>query len=228
MSDEPCPRSADLAPYVLGALTEQEHADLREHLLGCRACREEAASLEHVAGALPAAVPQLAAPASLRGRVMATVRSEAALRTAGQRPPVSSRRTARLPWRWTLGSLATTAAAVLITVLLLGGSGAAPARTIRAQATAGARATLRVSSGHATLQIAGMRRTAPGRVYQVWVKRAGGPEPTDALFTVNDAGSATVAVPGAMGGVRAVMVTAEPQGGSAVPTTRPVIVAELG
>ncbi len=224
---EPCPRSADLGPYVLGALTEQELADFREHLLGCHVCREEAASLEHVAGTLPAAVPQLAAPAALRGRVMATVHSEAELRTAGRRPAGVSRRAARMPWNWTLGSLATTAAAVLITVILLGGSGTAPTRTIRAQAVAGARAMLHISSGHATLQIAGMRRTAPDRVYQVWVKRSGAAEPTDALFTVSRTGSATVAVPGSVQGVRVVMVTAEPQGGSTVPTTRPVIVAEL-
>jgi hypothetical protein len=47
------------------------------------------------------------------------------------------------------------------------------------------------------------------------------------LFTVTSHGDATVGVPGSVSGVKVVMVTSEPLGGSKVPTTSPVIIARL-
>jgi hypothetical protein len=51
--------------------------------------------------------------------------------------------------------------------------------------------------------------------------------PTDALFVVNRAGGAHVAVPGDLQGVERVLVTDEPRGGSRAPTGKPVIVAQV-
>jgi hypothetical protein len=65
-------------------------------------------------------------------------------------------------------------------------------------------------------------------VYEVWVKRVGAPQPTDALFTVTSRGAATVGVPGSVAGVKEVLVTSEPLGGSRVPTSTPAIIARLG
>jgi hypothetical protein len=48
-----------------------------------------------------------------------------------------------------------------------------------------------------------------------------------ALFTVTTRGDATVGVPGSIAGVKLIMVTSEPLGGSRVPTTSPVIVAHV-
>ena len=74
-----------------------------------------------------------------------------------------------------------------------------------------------------------MPQTPPGRVYEVWVKREGAPQPTDALFTVTSAGSADGrASPASVAGVTQVLVTSEPLGGSRMPTSAPVIVAHLG
>ncbi|MBA3809789.1 MAG: anti-sigma factor, partial [Solirubrobacterales bacterium] len=101
-------------------------------------------------------------------------------------------------------------------------------RTIRAQVLAPhAFASLRVSGGHAELNVQGLPQTPADRVYEVWIKRAGAPQPTNALFTVTAAGRATVGVPGDVAGVRQVLVTSEPLGGSRVPTRAPVIVASL-
>ncbi len=223
----------DVAPYVLGALTDEEHESFVDHLRTCAECREQVASLQAVARALPAAAPQLTAPAPLRDRVMGTVRAEAGLRSAasGAEPRVRRPRRARsphLPWWLVAGSAAATAIVVALAVMVFGGGGAAGTQVYRAQVSArAAKATLRVRSGQGTLQIANLPQTAPGKVYEVWVKRAGAPQPTDALFTVSAAGDATVDVPGNLGGVKVVMVTAEPKGGSRVPTGAPVIVANL-
>ncbi len=217
----------DAAPYVLGALSEPEHDAFASHLQTCVPCREEVSSLQAVANSLPAAVPQLRSPGTLRDRVMATVQSEAELRNAGTR---GRRRQAERPtWRLALGSLAATAVAVLLVVLVLGGGPGGSTRVISASVSAPtATATLSLRSGHGTLRIAGMPRTAPGHVYEVWLERAGRAQPTDTLFSVSSAGTATVGVPGSLKGVKAVMVTAEPDGGSRAPTTKPVIEARIG
>jgi hypothetical protein len=74
-----------------------------------------------------------------------------------------------------------------------------------------------------------MPAPAVGRVYEVWLDHGEGtaPQPTDALFSVSRAGRASVDVPGDLDGVKAVLVTDEPAGGSRVPSGAPVIAATL-
>jgi anti-sigma-K factor RskA len=222
------------APYVLGALTEEEHVAFLEHLDSCTVCREEVSALQVVASALPALAPQLSAPPELKQNLMASVRED--LRAGEQRSGVESQtavRSARRPalawlrWRPLLASGALAAVAVLAVIVLSSG-GRAGTRVISAEATPrGASASLRVSGDHAQLDISGMPQTAPQRVYEVWVKRSGAPQPTDALFRVTASGDATVGVPGSVNGVKVIMVTSEPLGGSKVPTSSPVIIADL-
>jgi Anti-sigma-K factor rskA len=90
------------------------------------------------------------------------------------------------------------------------------------------RAFLRRSGYRGELAISGMSEPPVGEVYQVWVKRSGSPpRPTDALFSVTSMGSAAVDIPGSLRGVRQVMVTAEPLGGSARPTSPAVLSVAL-
>ncbi|MCW3029646.1 MAG: hypothetical protein JWN81_2857, partial [Solirubrobacterales bacterium] len=120
------------------------------------------------------------------------------------------------------------ALAVLAVGLLAPGGGSGRARVIRAEVHApGATALLRLAHGQAQLTISGLPQPPRDRVYEVWLKRSGEPQPTDALFTVSSNGDATVGVPGVGKGVREVMVTSEPLGGSLRPTRAPVIVARL-
>jgi anti-sigma-K factor RskA len=221
------------APYVLGALEEHEQEEFRRHLESCAVCREEVAALEMVTAALPAAVEQRSAPADLKQRVMASVHEE--LRDEQAREPArersrSSRRAAPawLSWRALApGALAAAAIVLAVVALSSGGSSSTATRVFHAQAPVGADVSLRVSDGRGQLEISGMPQTPAQRVYEVWIKRSGGPEPTDALFTVTSKGDATVGVPGSLKGATVVMVTAEPLGGTKVPTSAPVIVAKL-
>ncbi len=215
------------APYVLGALTQAEHEAFAHHLASCAVCREEVGALQAVASSLPAAVPQLEAPPELKKRVMAAVHEDAERARARQtrRTPLATRRR----WRPALVpagiALATTIA--LIAVLVSGGSSGG-SHVLRAQVSApGASASVLLSGGHAQLTLANMPQSAPGRVYEVWIERGGAPSPTDTLFTISSRGSATIGVPGSIAGVKEVLVTSEPLGGSSVPTTAPVVVAKL-
>ena len=233
MSDErdihadPCDGNA--APYVLGALTEEEHIAFRRHLESCAVCREEVASLQSVAATLPAVAPTMSAPPELRERIMSSVRAEAREPELARRPRAARerpRRQARTGWFALAGAAAALIAVLVLVALSSDGSGT---RVIQAQVLPPrASAQLALSGNRAELRLAGMPQTQPGRVYEVWVKRAGAPQPTNALFTVTSAGDATVGVPGSVAGVHEVLVSSEPLGGSSAPTRTPVIVARLG
>jgi len=240
--EEPEGCRASAAPYVLGALTDEEHEAFRVHLESCSVCREEVAALQVVASALPAAAPQLSAPPELKRRLMASVREDARMREladARESPPAPARSptgaNAWLRWRPNLAVAALAAVVVALAVVALssgsgGGAASAPTRVIRAQVLPSrASASLSVGAGHAQLNIADMPQVAQGRVYEMWIKRSasGRPLPTDALFTVSSAGAASVGVPGGVSGVREVMVTSEPLGGSRVPTLPALIVARV-
>jgi anti-sigma-K factor RskA len=222
--------AGNAAPYVLGALTGAEHEAFILHLEDCAVCREEVAALQMVASALPATAPQIAAPEKLKRRVMAQVHEDA----RRERQADSSTATRRFrwqarPWAFAPAALGLAVLALLAVVIAREGSGSGATRVIPAQVSvAGASASVRLSAGNAELTIAGMPQTRPGRVYELWVKRAGAPEPTDALFTVTSHGQARVGVPGGDAGVKLVMVTSEPLGGSSVPTSSPIVVARLG
>lgn len=219
----------DAAPYVLGALPEPEYEAFLEHLRTCAVCREEVAALSSVASALPAAVPSRAAPAGLKARVMSEVEADARRLAATTRPAAAGRARAR---RGSLLAPLAAGLALLAAVLVIalgGGSGGGSARVVRAEVHArGARGFVRISGGHAELTLLGMPQPSRGHVYELWIKRAGAPEPTDALFTVRSGGRASVGVPGGVAGVHALLVTSEPLGGSSVPTSQPAVVARIG
>jgi hypothetical protein len=63
-------------------------------------------------------------------------------------------------------------------------------------------------------------------VYETWVRRGNGVEPSS-LFTLRRNRSGDAAIPGPLEGADAVLVTAEPRGGSSQPTSRPLLQASL-
>lgn len=157
------------------------------------------------------------APQKLRRRVLSIVRSDAAGGGEAGRslPPVSGRLGA--------GPLVAIALAGAGVVLLATGvlqrGGPDPIAAQVAGTNRGVHASLRRLDDSAELVVTGMRQPPIGEVYEVWLGRSGHPlAPTDALFTVTSGGRASVEVPGGLRGVREVVVTSEPLGGSTTPT----------
>jgi anti-sigma-K factor RskA len=226
-------RAEEAAVYALGALEEQEALAFADHLRTCGRCREELAAVQPVVDALPAAVAQRSAPAELRGRLLSTVRSEAELQGArrargASAAPVRRRPRERRTWRLAAAGIAIAAVSAAV-ALAFAASGPNVNRAIAAHASVpGAHVVLHDNEGHGLLRIAGMPQARPGHVYELWVERDGRARATGTLFTVSSAGRAAVGVPGSLSGASAVMVTSEPLGGSAAPTSSPVIVARLG
>jgi anti-sigma-K factor RskA len=222
--------SSEAAAYVLGALPPDERAEFELHLGSCDRCRDAVTAIQPTVDALASAVTPLAAPGTLREQVMSSVYENARAQRADS-PDGLVRRLALAPQRWrsALASAAVASALTAVLVLALATGSNSRVRVIRVPVTTTPRASaiLRVSGGHAELEVLGMPQSAPNRVYEVWIKRGGALLPTNALFTVTARGNATVAVPGDVRGAMAVLVTSEPRGGSPAPTRTPVIVAPL-
>jgi anti-sigma-K factor RskA len=220
------------AAYVLRALPEDEAYTFELHLAGCARCQRDIHQLSAAADALGSAVPLVAAPPELGNRVRSIVRAEAELLQAAG--PSADRPRERRRWRPSF-AVATTlavglACGLVVGAIALGGSATAPrSRAISAQVSGVARdasATLDVTDERGTLSVSHFPSPPAGKVYEVWLLGSGrAPQPTDALFSVNSQGSGTVAVPGTLHGVHEILVTAEPLGGSLVPTSKVILEA---
>jgi anti-sigma-K factor RskA len=242
---ERCQHADTVAAFLLGALSDAERREFQAHMSTCAHCREDVASLRLVADALPLAVPPVAPSPQLRDRLMETVRAEADVLSAAG-PAADRPQTQR---RFTLSfgrplALAGAAMALVLGVALGLGIGAATdngstktqtvvqVRTVQARVDTAAAprgsAVIVMRDGVATLRVTGLPAPPQGKVYEVWLLRRGAaaPSPTDALFSVSTRGSGRVALP-SVDGVEAVLVTAEPDGGSSAPTSQPFINAAL-
>ncbi len=230
--------AGDAAAYALGALEPREAILFAAHVQTCVICRDELTAFQAVARALPMAAPPQPLPRGLRRRTLADFRRATAVATERRRTPAARERwggpAARERWRaFPRPALALGAAALLAVAgaggLALGTSGGPSTRVLGAEVFGSSgRAQLRLAGGRGELIVHHLPAPAAGHVYQVWLKRSGqAPAPTSALFSVTSGGDGDVEVPGRLGHVNQVMVTQEPAGGSAEPTSAPVIVAAL-
>jgi hypothetical protein len=153
-----------------------------------------------------------AAPERVRSRLLESVRREQAA-DSGQAPAGSPAS------RLALVCLGIAIGAAAVVALSAGGDSAAPR-----PARSSPRASLHKIGAGAELIVSGMPEPPFGEVYEVWTESPGdAPRATDALFTVASDGSGSVDVPGSLRGVGEVMVTIEPLGGSAHPTSLAVL-----
>lgn len=235
-----CDEYGQAAAYVLRALEQREAERYREHLAHCAVCSAAVSDLQSVADSLPAVAPRMVASEALRERIMSSVRSEAELLdAAGAAADRPQRARSRVGLRIRRPQLLTAALALGVGLLvgaIVINTGSSTPSTPAAHVTtaqlasvpAGAHAILRQVGTHAELVVSGISQPPHGEIYELWLAREGkDPQPTDALFGVNNDGNASVNVPGNLAGVRRVMVTAEPVGGSLYPTSSPIIIATL-
>src|SRR5207249_559046 len=127
--------------------------------------------------------------ASMLQTPVGTVKGRMRLGLAKRRPSLPALRP-----RQALAGLAAAAIVALAVIAFVPGGGGG-VRIVRAEVHAPrASAVLRLSGARGDLEIAGMPQTPPGRVYEVWLKGAGAPRPTNVLFTVSSRGEAKVGV----------------------------------
>jgi anti-sigma factor RsiW len=226
-----CPRTDDVAAYALGALGPGAEAEMTAHIEGCARCSAELRRLGPAVETLPESVEQIAPPPQVRERLLAAVHEEA----GGAEAEKDRRRVGWRDRRLRIGGLAfgpaTALAAALIVVAALVGysvrQGGDQTRTVAVSSTLpGSSASLELSGDQATLHADGVPQLPPGSVYQLWVQRNGAVTPSS-VFRPSADGSAAAAVPEALRGADAVLVTRERSRGVSAPTTRPVYSASL-
>jgi anti-sigma-K factor RskA len=228
-------RWADTAgAYVLGALPEDERTGFEAHVTTCEVCRVEVDELAGAADALPVSAPAMVPPPALKAHIMAEVNREAALLAAAgsgaDRPEVKPRREKRRWFGFQSIALACTTllAGIGVGAAVFAGGGATTLQVAASGAAAKAVAEVDVSGDKAVLVAHNMPGPGQGKTYQVWLKRPGeAPQPTSALFTPLSDGSATATVTGDLRDGDQILVTAEPDGGSPMPTTNPVLAAQM-
>jgi anti-sigma-K factor RskA len=229
-------RRDELAAYLLGALAPGEVAGLEQHLAGCEECQTELTWLRPAVQVLPESVERVEPPRELRARIMGEVRTDPAgegARDGSARRPKSAGRNRATAWIRSFGLRPVVGLAAILAIVA-GVAGYA----IRDSGSGGAETT--VSAGHApgvtakmvrrgdtgTLHLANVDELPPGKVLQAWVRRGKRVESAKTLFVPSRDGTATAAIE-RMDGVNAVMVTVEPRGGSAQPTTKPIVAVAI-
>ncbi|MFE2282940.1 anti-sigma factor domain-containing protein [Streptomyces sp. NPDC059443] len=239
--------------YVLDALTPAERAAFEAHLGSCPDCAREVRDFAATAALLARAVA-VEPPPELREAVLHRIRAEGTPEpgTAEHPTPAATvRPPAHRPWlRWALAACLAAAAglggvaawqyqraddarqsahraeagaAALAEVLT-----APDARLVSGRAADGATATVVLSRGRdrAVFVASGMPAPPTGRVYQMWfADPAGSMRPAGLLDPARPGAPALLA--GAVGAATGVGVTLEPAGGSAAPTTRPLMLLAL-
>ncbi|HEX9039911.1 MAG TPA: anti-sigma factor [Trebonia sp.] len=233
--------------YALDALTETERAEFERHLARCPSCTEEVRGLRETAArlAMAAAVPP---PPGMRARALAAAQSARQLGPPGRNPlAMAGQRTGwrrRPVSRAALTTVIVTLAAAVVFLLVAQLSTsrqlqqaqassreitavlAAPdARIESVPGTAGGMVTAVMSLRRHEAVVTADMPTLPGsRVYQLWVMTAAGSARSVGLLAGTRSGSAPpLLADGVLPGDR-LGITVEPAGGTARPTTTPVVV----
>ena len=232
--------------YALDALSDEERAEFEKHLDKCPSCAEEVRGLRETASRLAMATA-VTPPAGMRQRVLA------AAPLTRQVPPTgrsSLTRGGGFPRRrlsragLTAGILALAAAVVFLLVTQFSTSHqlqqarqdnsaiaavlAAPdARIESLPAAAGGTVTAVMSlrQGEAVVTTSALPALPGTRVYQLWVMTSAGAAKSAGLLAVSSSGTTTA--PALAGGVLPgdrLGITVEPSGGTAQPTTTPIVV----
>lgn len=217
-------RRNELAVYLLGALEPGEAAALEQHLAGCGECRTELAWLRPAVQTLPETVERVEPPAQLRARIMGEVEADAGAKRAEVRPS-GGKRLLRLRPAFALAVLALLVAAVAGYSIRDSGSGSG-ATTVATGHAPGVTARMVREGDSGTLRLANVYQLPSDEVLQAWVRRGKRIESARTLFVPNRDGTATAVIDD-MEGVNAVMVTAEPSGGSDHPTSAPIVAMSI-
>jgi hypothetical protein len=211
----------DAAAYVLGALTPEESEAFRAHLETCAICQDEVDSFGPVGDVLGMAAPQLKPSGALHKQVFKEVRADARARKARSRH-VPRYRFSRPVFA---GVMAGVLAATVIAGIQIASSGSS---TRVFNATLGDAQMRLVGDSYAELVVHHLPQTKDNRIYEVGLEHSQGElAPAKALFGVTSSGDGAVDVSGSLKGIKAVLVTEEPAGGTKAPTTTPVIITPL-
>jgi anti-sigma-K factor RskA len=234
--------------YALDALDPDDRANFEAHLAGCPACEAEVASLLQVTARLGSA-DRTRPPAAMRDAVMARIDALDRGSDAAGEPVVPIRRSRRAvsSTAW-LGVAAAVLAVVALTLgILLAQSRnaqnsvsaenaaitsvltAPDARSVSGAISGGGHGAVVMSSSEAraVFLAQGLAPAPAGHTYELWFITATGSASPAGTFVPNADGRVATLMHGQPAGAAVVGVTVEPAGGTAKPTTTPVLAVRL-
>jgi len=230
--------------YAIDALPDDERAEFEKHLGRCPSCAEEVRGLRETAARLALATA-ITPPPQMRARVLAAAPRTRQLPPAG-RVQLTARGLRRLPLSrtgLTGGILALAAALVFLLVTNFATTQrlhqaqassrsvasvlAAPDARVESLAAAGGgtvTAVVSLRQQEAVVTSAALPALPASQVYQLWVMTSAGAARSAGLLTVSSSGTAEPALAGGVAPGDRLGITVEPSGGTAQPTTTPVMV----
>jgi anti-sigma-K factor RskA len=231
-----CEQFEELAgAYALGALTPEETREAERHLAGCER-HAEARELVAVAAGLAAAAPEMEPPPALKARLMNDIH--------GGLPPERSRDTAsgrgivdmirallagpRLGYALS-GALAIVVAGLLAWNISLqsdGDGGGAGQLVVDLSGAASGEMIYLEEQDIAFFDLEGLDPAPQGQTYQMWAISDGAPV-SIGLLGVDETGRARATTSFDLEGVDTIAVTLEPEGGSPLPTSDPIITGDV-
>lgn len=233
MTDERHELEDEFGAYLLGALSPEEERRVEELLETSRSARDRVRYMQPAVELLGEAVERREPPPELRGRILTEIGvDDETVAAPAERKP------ARRSWfsfgsfslQPAMGFAAILLVAVVAVVGVVGyevGTGGDGETTTAPHQTPSGTASLKINGDDGTLQLTGLTTLPPDQDYQAWVQRDGKMLPSS-LFAVRKNGTASAAIPHDLDGAERVVVTAEPRGGSRVPTLPILASVSLG
>jgi anti-sigma-K factor RskA len=216
-----------IAPYVLGAVEDEERSIVRAHILTCDECMRAADEYSEVTSWLESEVEPVEVPAGFAQRVIGSA-------TAGPETTVSADIVPlRRPPRWQWFAVAAMIAAIAVLSLSLFDTRSDlrfQERVVSAlvredgmtlDGATGAVGRMVPTSDGGIFVASGLQEAPDDHTYQLWVIREDGPT-SAGVFDV-DHGVVALDVESSLEGAEAVAVTVEPGGGSPEPTSEPIL-----
>jgi len=224
------------ASYALYAASPEEIAALESHLSGCdkHAAVVDLLATAHRLAALP---DEMDPPPELKTRLMAAVHADLAAERTGAAAPAQAGAPSR-GWLSRLfgsprggfvlaGAVAAVVAVLIVTNPFSGGEGGDDA-LVRSFEVDGITGELSFVPGEdsASMKVEGMDPAPDGQVYQVWAITDGAPE-SIGFLEIEEDGATTTDMDAELSRGQTVAITVEPEGGSALPTTEPVLSVDI-
>jgi anti-sigma-K factor RskA len=226
-----CEEAEELAGvYALGALPAEEHADVRSHLESC-ANHPDAAELLVVSASLALAAPEGEPSPALKSRLMNAIREEVQpkARAAPEGGLLGWLRRLKPQTALSVG-LAGALAVAVVALIVTNTGGSDDAQTAVATLTGAGSAQASVyelDNGVVVMQAEGLQPLTEDQTYQVWGINERGPASLGLLGPAPE-GEAIGAIGADLSSVDTLAVTVEPAGGSAAPTSDPIMAGETG
>ncbi len=218
--------------YALGALPADNLRDVEEHLLSCSK-HPDIAEFSAIARNLALAAPDAEPPSALKARIMDIVYKESAgASAAAPRRRVVDWLKGLIPQRLApapalAGVLAAVVVALLVwNVSLQAGDDGAIERQFSAAGAARGSITYLPKQELAVLSVENLAPLPASQTYQVWTI-SGGAFTGAGFLDVNESGRGASTISMRLSNGQIVAVTVEPVGGSAQPTTAPILEARI-